>query len=55
MVRFTKPHDGRAKDRNGSSGKSESFDLLGFDYWGRSLRGRWVVKRKTSTSQPSRG
>jgi RNA-directed DNA polymerase len=51
LVRFTKP-----KDRDNSSGKPESFDLLGFThYWGRSLRGNWVVKRKTSTSRLSRG
>jgi hypothetical protein len=32
-----------------------TFDLLGFcHYWARSLRGFWVVKRKTSTSRLSR-
>jgi len=56
LVRFTKPKDGQPKDRDGSSGKPESFDLLGFThYWGRSRRGIWVVKRKTSTSRLSRG
>jgi group II intron reverse transcriptase/maturase len=56
LVRFTKPRDGQPKDRDGSSGKPESFDLLGFThYWGRSLRGNWVVKRKTSASRLSRG
>jgi group II intron reverse transcriptase/maturase len=56
LVRFTKPKDGQPKDRGGSSGKPESFDLLGFThYWGRSRRGIWVVKRKTSTSRLSRG
>ena len=35
LVRFDKPDD-----RDGSSGKPESFDLLGFThYWGRSRRG----------------
>jgi hypothetical protein len=54
-VRFNKP-----QDRNGSigptgSGKPESFDLLGFThYWARSLRGNWVVKRKTSNGRLSR-
>lgn len=29
--------------------RGQSFDLLGFThYWGRSRRGRWVVKKKTS-------
>jgi group II intron reverse transcriptase/maturase len=33
-----------------------TFDLLGFThYWGRSLRGHWVVKRKTSKSRFRRG
>lgn len=56
LVRFTKPDN-----RDGSTGGSgqpaqpESFDLLGFThYWGRSLRGQWVVKRKTSGSRLSR-
>ena len=50
LVRFQKPND-----RDESSGKPGSFDLLGFThYWGRSLRGSWVVKRKTSDSRLSR-
>ena len=33
-----------------------TFDLLGFThFWSRSLRGNWVVKRKTSRSRLSRG
>jgi group II intron reverse transcriptase/maturase len=33
-----------------------TFDLLGFTHsWSRSLRGNWVVKRKTSPSRFSRG
>jgi retron-type reverse transcriptase len=36
LVRFNKPIDGQPKDRDGSSGKPGSFDLLGFThYWGR--------------------
>jgi RNA-directed DNA polymerase len=57
LVRFNKPID-----RNNSNGKPEqsdqpeSFDLLGFThYWGRSRKGIWVVKRKTSSSRLSRG
>ena len=50
LVRFQKPND-----RDKSSGQPASFDLLGFThYWGRSLRGYWVVKRKTSDSRLSR-
>ena len=50
LVRFQKPND-----RDESSGKPGSFDLLGFTHdWGRSLRGSWVVKRKTSDSRLSR-
>ena len=34
---------------------TRTFTLLGFThYWGRSLRGNWVVKRKTATSRLSR-
>jgi group II intron reverse transcriptase/maturase len=57
LARFNKP-----KDRNNSKGKPEqpdkpeSFDLLGFThYWGRSRKGIWVVKRKTSSKRLSRG
>jgi RNA-directed DNA polymerase len=35
---------------------SGTFDFLGFThYWGRSLRGNWVVKRKTARSRWKRG
>ena len=38
-----------------SSGRSSSFDLLGFThYWGRSRKGRWVIKRKTAKSRFAR-
>ncbi|GJL90285.1 MAG: group II intron reverse transcriptase/maturase [Minwuia thermotolerans] len=49
LIRFLKPH--QAKDpENGT------FDLLGFThYWGRSRRGKWVVKRKTAKSRFARG
>jgi len=56
LVRFNKPDDRDGPSgKPGSSGKPESFDLLGFThYWGRSLRGTPVVKRKTSDSRLSR-
>ena len=35
--------------------KGQSFDMLGFThYWGRSRKGRWVVKRKTASGRLSR-
>jgi group II intron reverse transcriptase/maturase len=55
LVRFTRP----PKDdppQGGSSGQGPgTFDLLGFThYWGRSLKGNWVIKRRTSRSRFSR-
>jgi group II intron reverse transcriptase/maturase len=53
LVRFTRPRrtrDGAPPD------KPETFDLLGFThYWGRSRRGRWIVKRKTARDRLNRG
>lgn len=51
LVNFRRPQ--------GRSGKREerpgSFELLGFThYWGRSHRGRWVVKRKTASQRLTR-
>jgi hypothetical protein len=46
LVRFTKP-----KDRDPPEGGNgpDTFDLLGFThFWGKSLKGNWVVKRKTA-------
>ena len=32
------------------------FDFLGFTHhWGKSRKGRWVVKRKTASKRPTRG
>jgi len=43
-------------DRNGSSGKPGTFDLLGFTHhWARSRRGSWVVKRQTASKRLNRG
>jgi RNA-directed DNA polymerase len=56
LARFNKPNDRDGSFGSTGNGKPESFDLLGFThYWGRSLRGNWVVKRKTSDSRLSRG
>jgi hypothetical protein len=51
LVSFRHPDD-----RDSSSGRPGTFDLLGFThYWGRSRHGEWVVKRKTSSSRLTRG
>ncbi|MBM3271245.1 MAG: hypothetical protein FJZ01_26730 [Candidatus Sericytochromatia bacterium] len=55
MLDFRKP--GRPPGPKGPDAKSgpESFDLLGFThYWGKSLRGNWVIKRKTAKGRFSR-
>lgn len=49
LVQFRRPDDRRGD-------RPETFDLLGFThYWGKSLRGFWVVKRKTAASRLRRG
>lgn len=52
LVYFGKP--ARCSDRNkdGKGPKPGSFDFLGFThYWGKSVKGFWVVKRKTSSKK----
>ena len=45
LIDFRRPRE----PGNRADGGSSSFDLLGFThYWGRSRRGWWVVRRKTS-------
>jgi group II intron reverse transcriptase/maturase len=47
LVRFQRP--------SGVRPRPETFELLGFThYWGRSRKGRWVVKRRTSPSRFTR-
>lgn len=54
LVRFPRPPR-RPTARKGAGGRPETFDLLGFTlYWGRSLKGNWVVKMQTSQSRFSR-
>lgn len=55
LVRFTRPpRQGPPSGGDGGQGPS-SFDLLGFThYWGRSLKGNWVIKRKTSRRRGGR-
>ena len=54
LVPFRSP----ASSGGGGSGKGTSpgtFDLLGFThFWGRSLKGNWVVKRRTAASRLQR-
>jgi group II intron reverse transcriptase/maturase len=46
LVPFQRPPGGTSDGRNTGSG---SFDLLGFTHhWAKSLRGSWVVRRKTA-------
>lgn len=54
LVRFTKPRGG-PKPSGSDRDHPGSFELLGFrHFWGRSRKGRWVVKRKTASSRFSR-
>jgi group II intron reverse transcriptase/maturase len=52
LVAFSRPTD-QTKDEPPEQGpQARTFDLLGFThYWGKSWRGRWVVKRKTAGSR----
>ena len=51
MVEFCRP----SKSKRGGSQRECSFAMLGFThYWGRSRKGRWVVKRKTAKDRFSR-
>lgn len=53
LLSFTRP---RSNDRpRGGPGVRRSFDFLGFTlFWGRSRKGRWVVRRKTAKDRLSR-
>jgi len=54
LVRFTKPRGG-PKPPGSDDDHPGSFELLGFrHFWGRSRKGKWVVKRKTASSRFSR-
>jgi group II intron reverse transcriptase/maturase len=54
LVAFRPPASSR-KDDPGAGSAPGTFVLLGFThYWGRSLRGHWVVKRRTATSRLQR-
>ncbi len=56
LVRFVRPPRQAEAKGDGRPPKPPTFDLLGFThYWGRSRKGNWVVKRKTSASRLRRG
>lgn len=49
LVRFERPTGGDPR-------KPETFNFLGFThYWGKSRKGRWVLKRKTAQDRFTRG
>jgi RNA-directed DNA polymerase len=55
LVPFQRPSPKTTPSNSSGRGEPGSFDLLGFThYWGRSLRGYWVVKRKTAQDRLSR-
>jgi RNA-directed DNA polymerase len=56
LIQFKRPTKSKSKysDNDGDGKRQEpgSFDFLGFShYWGKSLKGYWVVKRKTSSKK----
>src|SRR5271165_885922 len=56
LVPFERPSDRSERSAPSVRVPAEVFDLLGFThYWGRSRRGYWVVKRKTSKNRLRRG
>ncbi len=53
LIHFHRPRKGGP--RGSKRTRSEVFQFLGFThYWGRSRRGRWVVKRRTASDRLSR-
>lgn len=56
LILFHRPPYRSSGKGGGPGARSETFDLLGFThYWGRSRKGNWVIKRKTTSSRMSRG
>jgi group II intron reverse transcriptase/maturase len=52
LVPFQRPQPRSRGKGDDSSSRPETFDFLGFNnYWGRSRRGKWVVKRKTAADR----
>ena len=52
LVRFQPPEEDDSETPARNHSEPRTFDFLGFThYWGRSLQGVWVVKRKTAKSR----
>ncbi len=52
LVPFQRPQPRSRGKGTGPSSRPATFDFLGFThYWGRSRRGKWVVKRKTAVDR----
>ncbi len=56
LIRFVRPQSGSSDSgTNAGGGMPGTFDLLGFTHlWSRSLKGNWVVKRKTASTRFTR-
>jgi group II intron reverse transcriptase/maturase len=55
LVRFQPPQAASSETEERDPPEPMTFDFLGFThYWGRSLQGAWVVKRKTAKSRLKR-
>jgi group II intron reverse transcriptase/maturase len=55
LVRFERPGPAEGSGRTQPHETPRSFDFLGFThFWERSRRGRWMVKRKTSSDRITR-
>jgi len=55
MLDFRRPRSDGPTNSSDRPGGRQSFEMLGFvHYWGRSRKGMWVIKRKTSPSRFSR-
>jgi len=52
LVAFKRPTNQTKGPGQKAGSRAGTFDLLGFThYWGKSWRGKWVVKRKTASSR----
>ncbi|MGH9893094.1 MAG: group II intron reverse transcriptase/maturase, partial [bacterium] len=52
LIPFHRPQPRSRGKGVGPAGRPGTFDFLGFThYWGRSRRGKWVVKRKTAANR----
>lgn len=55
LIPFQRPLVGATGKSGGAGHRKRSFELLGFThYWGRSRKGKWVIKRKTAAQRLSR-